>query len=87
MLGRRRSAWDRGRSFCRSAADGDVGIVVETVSDIVTVRDGDIREPPNTYGDPERAKIAGLFHRDDRLIAVLDAAALAPRGAEQWLLD
>jgi chemotaxis signal transduction protein len=70
-----------------SGTDTDVGIVVETVSDIITVHSRDIYEPPNTRGDPARSKIAGLFHWDNRLIAILDPAALAPQIAEQWVLD
>ena len=54
------------------AIDGlDVGLAVDSVSDIVDAGDGDFAEPPAKGG-----KIATIVRQNDHLISILDLATL-----------
>ncbi|MBU1175234.1 MAG: chemotaxis protein CheW [Alphaproteobacteria bacterium] len=54
------------------AIDGrDVGLAVDSVSDIVDAGDGDFAEPPVTGG-----KIATIVRQHEQLISILDLATL-----------
>ncbi len=53
----------------------DVGMLVDAVSDIIFARGEDFRAPPKSSGRME-AVVRGLVRQDDRLVAILDLAAL-----------
>lgn len=68
-----------------SIDETNVGILVDSVSDIIFAEPEDFREAPGAGMDEAGSKVSGLVQQDDRLIAILDLAALFPslRGAEK----
>ncbi len=52
------------------------GLIVDAVSDIVTAQDEDIQSPPATNSDAVVPYLEGLVAQDDRMVMVLDLAAL-----------
>ena len=55
----------------------ELGVVVDTVSDIIFANADDMRPPPR--GKPAReASVSALINTDGRLIAILNLAALFP---------
>tara|TARA_R110002020_G_scaffold47707_4_gene135818 strand:- start:586 stop:1077 length:492 start_codon:yes stop_codon:yes gene_type:complete len=61
-----------------SLGDTNVGILVDSVSDIIFAKDEEFRAAPNTGGDPSSAKVSRLVRQEDRLIAILNLPALFP---------
>eukprot|EP01035_Chromulina_nebulosa_P000755 gene755-1021_t len=57
----------------------DVGILVDSVSDIIFAEPGDFRDAPMSGTASESAKVSGLVQQKDRLIAILDLNALFPQ--------
>jgi purine-binding chemotaxis protein CheW len=58
-----------------------VGVLVDAVSDIVSVALDDVRPVPASAGDGDRSAIAGLVNTDNGMVALLDLAELfAPAG-------
>jgi purine-binding chemotaxis protein CheW len=58
-----------------------VGVLVDAVSDIVTVSLDDVRAVPASAADSDQTAIAGLVNTDNGMVALLDLAALfAPAG-------
>jgi purine-binding chemotaxis protein CheW len=53
-----------------------VGVLVDAVSDIVTVSMDDIRAVPASAAEADLSAIAGLVSTDDSMVALLDFAAL-----------
>lgn len=52
------------------------GLIVDAVSDIVTAQDDDIQPPPSTGSDAVVPFLEGLVAQEDRMVMVLDLAAL-----------
>jgi purine-binding chemotaxis protein CheW len=55
-----------------------VGILVDAVSDILTVQDDDIRPLPPTVSESEEATIGGLVDSGESMVALLDLDQLFP---------
>ena len=70
-----------------SMGETNVGILVDSVSDIIFAEEADFRMPPIAGRDRETAKVSGLVRQDDRLIAILNLKALFPAPASSWLID
>ncbi|MDP2779330.1 chemotaxis protein CheW [Devosia sp.] len=56
----------------------NVGILVDSVSDIIFAKDDEFRDAPGHGGDPASAKVSRLVRQEDRLIAILNLQALFP---------
>lgn len=54
-------------------ADHDIGILVDTVSDIIYAGPEDFRTPPNKGG-----KISAMVKQEDKLVSILDLTSLFP---------
>ncbi|WP_068089683.1 chemotaxis protein CheW [Novosphingobium rosa] len=53
------------------------GLIVDAVSDIVTIDGDTLQQPPTTSGDPIVSFLEGLAAIDERMVMVLNLAALA----------
>jgi purine-binding chemotaxis protein CheW len=58
-----------------SLGNRDVGVIADTVSDIIFAKPDDLRPPPNGQGG---GSVSKLVKSDDQLIAVLDLDVLFP---------
>ena len=56
----------------------DVGLLVDTVSDIIFAQPEDLRRTPASGGDRANSIVSGMFKNEDRLIAVLNLTAMFP---------
>lgn len=61
-----------------SLKNQDVGMLVDTVSDIIFARREDMRPVPPASSDRGAAMVSGLIKNEDKLIAILDLNALFP---------
>jgi purine-binding chemotaxis protein CheW len=61
-----------------SIGEANFGILVDSVSDIIFAGENDFRVAPSAGRDRRNAKISGLVRQDERLIAILNLAALLP---------
>ena len=61
-----------------SLGEQDVGILVDTVSDIIFADRDDMRPAPASRGGYGPKVVSGLVKNDSRLIAILDLQALFP---------
>jgi purine-binding chemotaxis protein CheW len=61
-----------------SLRNQDVGLMVDTVSDIIFAQPDDLRPVPATKGGHGAGPVSGLVKNEDRLIAILDLSALFP---------
>lgn len=52
------------------------GILVDAVSDIITLSAGDIQPPPELMGDGESTFVDGIAVRDGRMVTLLSMAEL-----------
>jgi purine-binding chemotaxis protein CheW len=52
------------------------GLIVDAVSDIVTVQDEDLQPPPSTGGEGAVPHLEGVIALDDRMVMVLDLPGL-----------
>jgi purine-binding chemotaxis protein CheW len=59
------------------------GLLVDAVSDIVAMTDDDLQPPPELSSDPHMAVVRALTVIDDRMIRVLDLAAVVPDTSEE----
>jgi purine-binding chemotaxis protein CheW len=59
-----------------AVGERNIGILVDTVSDILTVNSGDIKQAPKTEGDPANLYIDGLILLEQRMVVVLDVSKL-----------
>ena len=66
-----------------SMGSAHVGILVDSVSDIIFAEDDDFRPAPSNGRSPANAKVSGLVRQEDRLIAILNLAALFPEN-DAW---
>lgn len=60
----------------------DVGLLVDTVSDIIFAQGEELRPAPKTADRSGQDAVLGLVKNEDRLIAILDLKALFPAEAE-----
>ena len=58
------------------------GLLVDAVSDIVAMSADDLQPPPEMSGDPHMSVVRALTVIDDRMIRVLDLAAVVPTRSE-----
>jgi purine-binding chemotaxis protein CheW len=63
--------------------DRTVGLVVDAVSDILAVGADKLQPPPDLPADRERSFISALTIVDNRMIRVLDLAAVLPAPSEE----
>lgn len=56
----------------------DVGLLVDTVSDIIFAQAEDMRPAPKSNGRSSAPAVMGLVKTDERLIVILDVKALFP---------
>lgn len=56
----------------------DVGLLVDTVSDIIFAKGDDMRTAPGSGRGGGSSTVGGLVKNEDRLIAILDLKALFP---------
>jgi purine-binding chemotaxis protein CheW len=61
-----------------SLNENDVGIVVDSVSDIIFARAEDMRPVPANGSQRGGEMVSALVKNDDRLIAILNLPALFP---------
>jgi purine-binding chemotaxis protein CheW len=65
----------------------DIGLVVDTVSDIIFAQTEDLRPVPASKGGRSGGPVSNLVKNEDRLIAILDLGALFPAesGADSFM--
>lgn len=63
-----------------SLGNANVGVLADAVSDIIFAENADFRPAPSAARDPQAARVSGLVKQGERLIAVLNLAALFPAG-------
>ena len=56
----------------------DVGLLVDTVSDIIFAQPEDLRPVPASGGDRANSIVSGMFKNEDRLISILNLSAMFP---------
>ena len=56
----------------------DVGLLVDTVSDIIFAEPEDLRPVPASGGDRTNSLVSGMVKKEERLIAILNLAAMFP---------
>lgn len=56
----------------------DVGLVVDTVSDIIFAQTEDLRPMPLSTSGRSNSMVTGMFKHEDRLIAILNLDAMFP---------
>ena len=61
-----------------SQGEQDTGVLVDAVSDIVTVQSDERRPVPNGAREAEDGSVTALICRDDKMIALLDPDRLFP---------
>jgi purine-binding chemotaxis protein CheW len=61
-------------------ADRQIGILVDAVSDILTLEPGEVLPVPDMTGGADQGFLSGLVSRDDRLVALLRLEALFAMG-------
>jgi purine-binding chemotaxis protein CheW len=65
------------------AGDGPVGLLVDAVSDVVRLRAADVEPRPNGVGGVQADYIAGIGRAGDRMVVLLDLAAVLRGAAAQ----
>lgn len=63
----------------------NVGILVDSVSDIIFADEADFRSAPANGRDHYKAKVSGFVRQDERLISILDLEGLFPHRELVWL--
>ena len=58
--------------------DATVGLLVDSVSNIIAPSDEDMRPPPTTVTGGENSCVSALSLIDEKLIRILDLSALLP---------
>ncbi|RFC65369.1 chemotaxis protein CheW [Fulvimarina endophytica] len=56
------------------------GLLVDAVSDIVSVTEEDIQVNPDVTNDRSRSFVSGLMALDQRMIAIIEASSILPEG-------
>lgn len=68
-----------------SMGETNVGILVDSVSDIIFADPADFRSSPSAGRDRRNAKVSGLVRQGERLIAILNLTNLFPQGEIAWV--
>lgn len=61
-----------------------VGLLVEAVTDILSVLNSDIKQPPDISRDDIRTVVRGLVLREDRLLRLLETSCILHVGDEAF---
>lgn len=61
-----------------SLATQDVGLLVDSVSDIIFAQGDELRSAPRTGDVDQASAVLGLVKKEDRMIAILDLKTLFP---------
>lgn len=67
--------------------DRNIGILVDAVSDIVTVNEGEIRPAPMEDDRAEKAYVTGLISLENRMVVLLDMSCLFDKEAAHIQLE
>ncbi|QPM89585.1 chemotaxis protein CheW [Pseudooceanicola algae] len=59
------------------------GLLVDAVSDIVAITEDDLQIPPDISSEPHMSVVRALTVIDDRMIRVLDLAAVVPTTSDE----
>lgn len=70
-----------------SMGETNVGILVDSVSDIIFANETDLRQAPAAAREGASAKVTGLVRQDEGLTAILNLDALFPMASNTWLVD
>jgi len=62
--------------------DCTTGLLVDAVSDIITLSPADIQPPPDVMGDDQDTTIDGIAIRDNRMVTILSANSLTANAAD-----
>ncbi|MEC7760577.1 MAG: chemotaxis protein CheW [Pseudomonadota bacterium] len=60
-----------------------VGLMVDAVSDILAISEGDLQPPPDLPADQQRSFVSALTIMENRMIRVLDLGAVVPHSDEE----
>jgi purine-binding chemotaxis protein CheW len=60
-----------------------VGLMVDAVSDILAISEGDLQPPPDLPADQQRSFVSALTIMENRMIRVLDLGAVVPNSDEE----
>lgn len=63
--------------------DKIVGLMVDAVSDILAISEGDLQPPPDLPADQQRSFVSALTIMENRMIRVLDLSAVLPSPSEE----
>lgn len=76
---------DSERNVIIVVATGDrvVGLMVDAVSDILAISEGDLQPPPDLPADQQRSFVSALTIMENRMIRVLDLGAVVPHSDEE----
>jgi purine-binding chemotaxis protein CheW len=64
-------------------SDRVVGLMVDAVSDILAISEDDLQLPPDLPADQQRSFVSALTIMENRMIRVLDLAAVLPSSEEE----
>ena len=56
--------------------ENSVGLIVDSVAEVLTLKDEDIAPPPGSWTGPSRRYLSGVGKRDDHIILLLDCEQL-----------
>lgn len=62
----------------------DVGLLVDTVSDIIFAQSEDLRPVPRSSSGQDNSMVTSMVKNEDRLIAILNLGALFPSEGESF---
>ncbi len=63
--------------------DRTVGLMVDAVSDILSIAEDDMQPPPEMRADQDRNFVSALTIVEDRMIRILDLNAVLPEASEE----
>lgn len=73
---------DRSVIIVVAQSDRTVGLMVDAVSDILAIAEGDLQPPPDLPSDQNRAFVSALTIIENRMIRILDLSAVLPAATE-----
>lgn len=80
----RQAELDRNVIIVVAVGDQTVGLLVDAVSDILSIAEEDMQPPPELRADADRSFVSALTIDDDgRMIRVLDLNAVLPEAGEE----
>lgn len=66
-----------------ASEDRTVGLIVNAVSDILSIPESELQTPPDMRADREQSFVSALTIHDGRMIRVLDLPAILPPSGEE----